>query len=65
MTVPKEFRPIIGQRELVENNLPMSDLRFLGHDLIFVSTKPAAGQRNDFLGRSPIWATSIWGILVC
>jgi (1->4)-alpha-D-glucan 1-alpha-D-glucosylmutase len=22
----------------------MSDLRFLGHDLIFVSTKPAAGQ---------------------
>jgi len=33
----------------------MSDLRFLGHDLIFVSTKPAAAQKtlsvlepNDF-----------------
>jgi len=25
----------------------MSDLRFLGHDLVFVSTKPAAGQKSN------------------
>ncbi|KGJ12877.1 hypothetical protein IX55_16970 [Paracoccus sanguinis] len=38
----------------VNFRLTMSDLRFLGHDLIFVSTKPAAGHGADWVDKTTV-----------
>ncbi|MFN3276656.1 MAG: IS110 family transposase, partial [Paracoccus sp. (in: a-proteobacteria)] len=43
----------------------ISDLRFLGHHLIFVSMKPAAGQAKDYHRElaPPLWLPRLWSVL--